>query len=179
MEILKQYEVLLSAISEGENKFSFEIKDSFFKCFESTRITKGNLNANIEVFKKINQYEASIDIEGTVDTECDKCLSNYPLVISSSERLVFKLSEEDQPLDPMVVHLSEEVNEINFSSFFYEFIHLGLPVSPSCEAYKKDEIGPHCDEDVLNRYFSDEDSEEEETTPENGTWSALKDLNLN
>lgn len=183
MEALKQFEVTISSLSEGMNTLEFEIKDSFFESFESSRIVKGDLSIQVELFRKLHQFEATIEIKGTINIPCDKCLSDYPELVDSSERLIFKLTEQNQEDDPMVVHVSPEAVSIHFADYFYEFIHVQLPVSSACEAYKEDKVGEYCDEEVLNKYFDlveeAEETKEDDSEGNNDTWSALRDLNLN
>ena len=163
MSQLERYSVPLLAILDGKHTFDYQLDESFFKCFEDSKITKGDLQVRIDFDKKVNLFEARFEIKGQVFVNCDKCLAGFPLDVEYAEKIVFKITDLPPGDDPSIVHLDEKTSHLDFSPYLYEFTHLTLPISSACEEYEE--------------LTQDKIEAKDEDSGQKNPWSILKDIN--
>jgi len=128
VDYLNKYSIAYQGLSEGLHEFNFEIKDTFFEYLEYSEIRKGNLIAQVRLNKLSQLLELTIEISGTVETTCDRCLEEFNLPVSYSGRLFVKFSESEEDLDDDVICISPEDNEINLAHYLYESINISIPL---------------------------------------------------
>ena len=71
------------------------IFDSFFKDFESIEWEGGQVDVRVLVSKKTDVVSLELDLEGSIDVICDRCLSIYPQEVSFSETIFLKFGDEE------------------------------------------------------------------------------------
>ena len=120
--------------------------------------------------KQSVMYVLQYEFEGTVNTDCDRCLAPIALPIEGAERLLVKFSLEETSEEAEVIFIHPETPQLDVSKYVYEFICLAIPMIKTydCEAEKK----KPCDEKMLG-YL---ESQQEEEQQDNPIWDALKKL---
>jgi len=122
------YSIPLAGLKEARYTYDFEIGDDFFEAFEGSEIKRGELNAVVVLQKSSTHIELDIEINGRAEVICDRCLDSFYLPLSSVNRLVVKQEREWAEVDPDMITMPLDEHEIDLSQFFYEYIHLALPL---------------------------------------------------
>ncbi len=149
MDLLKEYNIPFAGLSIGKHDYSFNIDESFFECFENSRLKKGNVRADLVLEKLNSMLVLDFNIKGTVQVVCDRCSEKYYQEIEYNDVLYVKFGESNFEQSDNVLVISETDTYIDVSQFIYEYIHLSLPlrcIHPGGE--KKED---NCDPSVLKR----------------------------
>ncbi len=170
----KQFVIQFGGLSVGTHDYEFEVTNTFFESFEYSEVHKANIKVKLEVVKQNNLLTLNFEIGGTIGVDCDRCLAEFDIPVSSKQSLVVKHGDVEETNDDIVV-LSHGATEVNISQPLYEFINLAIPVRKvPCEISKKYK----CDTETLNRLnnISIDENPEEENNP---LWDKLKNINFN
>ena len=149
MDYLHKYRIAYQGLTDGLHEFDFEINDPFFENLEYSEIKKGNLQVHVVLNKKPQLLEFSIQIIGTVETTCDRCLENFNYPIDFTGKLFVKFSASEEDLDDDVICLSPEENEINIAHYLYESISLSIPLKRVHPLDKKGR--PLCNPEMIKK----------------------------
>lgn len=165
------YLIPIGGLKEGYHSFDFEIGNSFFDQFEESEIKEGNLTAVVETVKSSSLIEMVVKITGTVKICCDRCLEMFDEAVSCENRLLVKFGKNADDTDPEIITLPHDEHELDMRQFFYEYIHLALPIQ---RIHPDDENGnSKCDPEMLNRLKEHLVDEESRVDPR---WDELKKL---
>ncbi|MEQ8705200.1 MAG: DUF177 domain-containing protein [Phaeodactylibacter sp.] len=182
MDPLINFSIPLRGLHEGIHQFDFQIDRAFFDAFENAPIGESDIQLKLEFAKYPGLMTFLFDFEGTVNTECDRCLAPIQLPVEGKQQLVVKVSEtiegevEQDEEDPDVIFIHPELPKLNLAPLVYEYICLALPMIKTydCEA---DTPRP-CNDEMLDRLGAAEDLDEEEPAT-NPVWDELKKLGNN
>ncbi|MFZ2285792.1 MAG: DUF177 domain-containing protein [Bacteroidales bacterium] len=122
------YSIPLAGLKESRYTYEFKIGDDFFEAFEGSEIRRGEFMAVVVLEKCSTHLELDIVINGRAEVVCDRCLDNFYLPVSSANMLFVKQGKEWDEADPDMVTMPLDEHEIDLSQFFYEYIHLALPL---------------------------------------------------
>ncbi len=122
------YSIPLAGLKEARYSYKFTIGDDFFAAFEESEIKRGEFEAVVELIKGSAQIELEISISGRAEVVCDRCLDPFFMPLSSVNRLFIRLGKEWDDSDPDMITLPVDEHEIDLGQFFYEYIHLALPI---------------------------------------------------
>jgi uncharacterized metal-binding protein YceD (DUF177 family) len=179
MTELKEFSIPIKGLKQEHYQFDFQIDSSFFACFDASPISESDISVFVELDKRIGLMEFFFDIEGTIKTECDRCLATIDLPIYSEERLIVKYTEEPQEDTDEVVFIHTEASEFNIAPYIYEYICVMLPITKvyDCE---NDEVPP-CDVEMLNRISGESNlpPQTEGDSEEKTLSNLLKNININ
>ena len=123
-----KYAIPIGGIKNGHHKFEFEITKSFFDLFEESEIKQGELIAVAVVLRSSSHLDMDIKIYGKVRICCDRCLEVFDKPVECENRLVVKFGNIKDDSDPEIITISQDENELDMKQYFYEFIHLALPI---------------------------------------------------
>lgn len=124
----QSYRISFKGLKEGKHKFEFEIDDSFFEKLEYSEITKGKLQAIVELNKKPSFLELSFKLNGFIILICDRCLDEYNQEVDYEGSMYVKFSETDQESDDEIIYISPKENDLDLSHYIYESIILSIPL---------------------------------------------------
>jgi uncharacterized metal-binding protein YceD (DUF177 family) len=171
---LKQFSVPFTGLKLGTHQFDYELDDSFFNAFEYSLIKSGNLKVDLELEKQETMLLLKFKVIGTVNLDCDKCLSEFPLPVNLYERQIVKFAEaEMESDDEEIISLSRKETAIDISGPLYEMINVSVPYIKNCAQAGKD-----CDQEMIDRLEQlsiDKQNEEKEQTSD-PRWEALNKL---
>lgn len=122
------YSIPLAGLREGRYTYDFKIGDDFFEEFESSEIHHGNLIADVVLEKRSSHMELTVTINGVAEVVCDRCLELFNHSVSCTNKLFVKLGSGWNEDDPEMITIPADEHEIDLSQFFYEYIHLALPI---------------------------------------------------
>jgi len=173
---LKQFSIPFTGLKIGKHQFDFEIDNSFFDAFEYSLVKKGALTAEIEMDKQETMLILQIHIAGTIELDCDKCLSTFNSPIDIKERQIVKFAEDELESDDLeIIVLNKKESTVDISEILYEFINVSVPYIKVCE---QNGNGVQCDQEMIARLesLSGDAQHEEETNTDDPRWEALKKL---
>ncbi|MDX9854824.1 MAG: DUF177 domain-containing protein [Tenuifilaceae bacterium] len=178
---LSSYSIFFKGLKVGIHDFEFDVDDKFFELFEESEVKNGKLLAKIRLEKRNNMLELAINVTGTVEVLCDRCLEYFNLPTSYNGKLFVRYGENEVDDDEYMV-ISPDESELNLAQYIYESICLSLPYKKYHGVKGTDKKA--CNPEMLNKigYISndtpDEDDEDEDE-PTDPRWNKLRDLNFN
>jgi len=168
------YSIPLAGLKEGRFTYDFEIGDDFFKAFAESEIHRGKMRADVTLDRRSSHLELTIAIKGTAEVVCDRCLEKFSISVSCTNKLFVKQGKEWEEVDPDMITMALEEHEIDLSQYFYEYIHLALPIK---RIHPDDEKGNStCNPEMIKRMENYLFAGESETDPR---WDKLKKLTDN
>lgn len=169
MDALAHFSIPVKGLGLGTHHYNFTIERTFFEQFEESMIKDGVIDLRVAFDKRSDMYVLDFEFDGTVRTNCDRCLDEMDLAIGGEEQLLVKLSVEERVEEAEVVYVSPELSKFNIAKYIYEFISLAMPL-----------IKVHEDESLCNpemiAYLNGTPSEDEseEGAQTNPIWEELK-----
>lgn len=168
MDSLQEYALPIDGLRLGVHEFGFKVDRSFFEAFENSAIGESNFEVQLTLEKRPNLFVLNFYIQGTIQTECDRCLEVFDLPIEGSHELLVKYAAEASE-EMEVIYIQPETRVLNVARFVYEFIHLTVPMVKNHDA-----SGGECDPDILNILEGQDYSDEPESDEPNPIWEALR-----
>jgi len=138
MDALKHYAIPIQGLGHGIHNFDFDINESFFEHFEESPISTSDIKVNIALTRKPEVMDIRFNIEGTVLTPCDRCLTDIHLPIEGSFPMLIKNADE-QANDVDVIHVNAQQRKLSVAQYIYEFVLLSIPI---IKTYNCDEDDP-------------------------------------
>lgn len=174
MKPLKQFSIPFTGLKLGVHHFDYELDDRFFNAFEYSLIKSGNLKVDLELEKQETMLLLKFKVIGTVNLDCDKCLSEFAYPVNLYERQIVKFAEDElESDDEEIITLSRKDSEIDISASLYEMINVAVPYIKNCEQADKE-----CDQEMIDRLEQlsiDKQAEENEQISD-PRWEALNKL---
>ena len=122
------YMIPLSGLKEGSHLYDFKIDDKFFAEFEESEIKSADLTALVRLTKRSAHMELKVELEGSAEIMCDRCLEYFFQEIESENNLFIKYGNNPEEVDDKVVIIPWGESELDLKQLIYEFAHLGLPL---------------------------------------------------
>jgi uncharacterized protein len=167
-----QYTIPFGNLPVGKHEFSFKVKDAFFEQFENSEIKKGDFLIQIVLQKQTGMLLLSFRIKGKAQVECDRCGEEFLMKVEGEQNLIVKLDGEDMADNDEIVSLSSSVNEVDVTTFIYEYIILSLPLRRTHTGKKGKNA---CDPEVIRKL---EEIAVHSEASEDPRWKALKNIKL-
>ncbi len=172
MDPLIEFVLPVKGMYNGLHQYDWEIGPSFFEQFEQSPVQRAKVAVGLELDKRPDMYDLNFTFEGTVESECDRCLAPIHLPVAGEGRLLVKLGEDEGLDDPDVIFIHPETQQFNVAQFIYEFIVLNLPMIKvyDCES----DTPVPCDFEMLRRI----NQAQEQASKDNqaSVWDELKKL---
>lgn len=173
MKGLREFEIPYVGLKVGVHTFNYEIDRSFFEHFNDSLIHDCAVKVKVEFEKKETFFILKFYIDGSVKTECDRCLIPFDKEIFADYTCYVKFSENAATLtdEDEVIFISREQTVLDLSQLVYEYVNLSLPVQRlGCKTPGEE---PQCNKEVLKYLEPDAKENKDETDPR---WAALKNL---
>jgi uncharacterized protein len=167
-----EYVVRFSELKEDTETYEFILEDSFFQAFSSSEWEGGRVRAIVKATKRTDGITLGFKMNGKVMVVCDRCLEMFSLPVETLQQLFIKYGEEAAELDDDVVLVPKEMNQIDLSGFFYDYLVVSIPVRRVHPDKENGESG--CNQEMiekLNKHIITEDAGK--TDPR---WDELKKL---
>lgn len=178
MDALQAYVLPIRGLQTGRHQYDFLVDDDFFAAFPDSPVKHGRLELEIMLDRRLRELVLDFNFTGSLQTDCDRCLTSLDLAIQGEEQLLVKITSDpdQQSSDPEMIYLYEEESFLQLAPFVYEFILLAMPMVKTCEDAVTE---AECDADMLAKLGSLEQTETEETEKTNSSspWDVLKDWN--
>lgn len=173
MKGLREFEIAYVGLKVGKHEFNYDIDGRFFKHFQDSPIHDCAVKVKLEFEKKETFFILNFYIDGTVQTECDRCLTPFAKEIFGDYTLYVKFAEDPSKMEPNdeVLYIARDESVIDVSQLVYEYIILCLPMQRLGCTKPGDE--PQCNKEVLKYLAQGGVRKTEETDPR---WAALKNF---
>lgn len=169
MNPLSEYIIPISGIKNGLHEFNYKIDINFLHHFEYKDLLDINANAKINFLKNNRIFDIEIHINGSVLSECDRCIDEMTIDVDFIHHIVVKLENGVSDEDDLIL-LPESSTEIDLAPYVYEAIIFSLPMK---RIHSNDSNGNSlCNKEMierLNKYLIQEPA----TDPR---WDTLKKL---
>lgn len=184
MGSLDYFDIIFKSLEIGNHTFDYVLDSDFFRVVESTELKEGSLNAVVTVKKNEKNAELGIQIDGTVQISCDRCLDDMTQVIEVNEQLLVQFGKTNEETENSVI-ISENRGILNIAWYLYEFIVLAIPIMHThpigeCNQTMMDKYSEYMVQNIDDNEHSDEDddvtNESDRTDPR---WDALKNISNN
>ena len=164
----------LNGLAAGESRFSWHAGKEFFEAFGNTEILDADIDASVVAEKSGRYLGVDCEIDGTVKVECDRCMEELVMPVSTEVLLSVKFgdeesSEEHQEGEREIIFVPEGDAELDMSQIIYDYVCLSLPMQ---RCHEPGECNP-----AAMKYF--ETSEQRpviEAEDQINPFAALKDM---
>ena len=161
----QEYIIDYKTLESGTYELDYHIDNDFFAMFDEPLAQDGD--ANVHATMKVTSAGITIglDISGTLQVECDRCLEPFDIPIDASYDLVVKYGDKTTPPDEAddIITVGEADDFIDLSQHIYEYVVLSLParrVHPDTQ-----EGLPGCDPEMLSHIIiTDSDDDDDDST---------------
>lgn len=178
MDHLRQFTIPVLGLKIGIHEYNFSIDDKFFSHFEDSPIQQGTFEVKFLIDIREDMLVLTFDFEGSIKTDCDRCLAAINLPVEGEEDLIVKYAKEsDDEID--MVYIEPGTAELNVATYIYEYICLARPVTNIYDCEEEPENV--CDLkmlDYLDNKMKEEPTEKKEESS-NSPWDELKNFNKN
>lgn len=166
------YTIDMMKIHEGITTFEFSLGTEFFAMYAKGVMDDGKVDVKVSILKEVKSFTCNIEIDGYVDTQCDRCLSDIQTKVENDLKLTVVLTDEPEggyDGEEEIIFVSRNQGKLNLAEHFYDMVLLALPMRKSCE----DSLNrTECEEQMLQKM--------NDTPPEDGDpdprWEGLKKL---
>ena len=125
---MQDYNINLNSITKESKFYSFIIRDDFFKAFESSEVTKANIDIVINAKKEYKKYILNIKLTGVIkNILCDLCTEELNIPVKNSTAIILQESKEQLESSDEIIYILPHQNTINLKSLFFEIITLSIP----------------------------------------------------
>ena len=103
----------LDKLELGEHLFDFQLDNSYFSNLEKSELLGGEVDVQVRLIVREDDFSVDVDICGTVQVTCDRCLDSMDVEVD--------VYDED-------IEFEEEPQSIDLAWLAYELIIVHLPL---------------------------------------------------
>ena len=150
----RTFEIPFVGLTAGEHEFEYRIEDQFFLDFGPQDFSNCQTKVKLHLDKHSGFMQLHFDIDGTIDTLCDRCGNPLSVQLWDEFNLIVKLVDDADKMnseeeDPDIFYLDRNDNNLSIANWIYEFISLSVPLQHIC---KLDEKGKStCNQKVIDQ----------------------------
>ena len=172
---LEKYDIDLKTMEVDEKEFTYSLDDDFFTALGAQEVTRGQVEAHVNVKKLTASFELDMYINGYVIIQCDRCLDDMVQPVEANNKLKIKFGTSYLDEGDELVIVPEDEGKVNVAWFLYEIIALSIPIQHT-------HASGECNEEMMKilKEHSGHFNEDENDSPtgENidSRWNDLKKL---
>ena len=165
------FTIPLAGLPFGHTDYQYVINDSFFEDRDYSEVKKGVVNLHLGVEKMETMFVLTLNFEGKVVLQCDRCGDDYEQGIKDSAEIYLKYGAGKDDEDEDVIIITKNDNEFDLSDLIYEYIILSLPI------HRTHDDESLCNQEVLAKLHNFSQVEAEHEEEEENPWKQMmKDL---
>ena len=174
MDALAPFRIPAAILKADEASYEWKLGPDFLAIFDEEHegIT-GHFEVHMELHREGGLTTLEFNVQGIVDTSCDRCMVPINLAIESDYQMVVKHGDPTDSTDE-VVFIDSDSSDLNVGQHIYDFILLSIPISqriPDCETM---ENSP-CDTTVLS-FLAENQVDEKPIGDKDSPWDDLKNV---
>ena len=165
------FTIPLAGLPFGHTEYQYVINDSFFEDRDYSEVKKGVVNLHLGVEKMETMFVLTLNFEGKVVLQCDRCGDDYEQGIKDSAEIYLKYGAGKDDEDEDVIIITKNDSEFDLSDLIYEYIILSLPI------HRTHDDESLCNQEVLAKLHNFSQVEAEHEEEEENPWKQMmKDL---
>lgn len=169
-----KYNIEFKGLSEGLHDFRFGIDDSFFAHFEESLVEKGDIAVKVTLEKRSAFIKIHLKLKGWLELNCDRCLEEYRQKIKNETEMFVKFGEKEFDEGENIIWILPEEHQVNVAQIIYEYISLSVPLR---HVHPKNKMGiRECDPEMIEKLKEYMHTDDEQQSPIDPRWEALKNL---
>ena len=87
---LDQFKLSLTQLEDNVSVFSFQLDDAFYQSLEQNDIKGGSVQASVTINKVVDAFDITLEQQGEILIECQRCLENMVWPVDCVDHLVLK-----------------------------------------------------------------------------------------
>ena len=148
----RTFEIPFVGLTYGLHEFNYRIEDKFFVDFGVQEFSNCDTNIKLVLDKHHGFMQLQFDVDGTIETICDRCGNPLTVQLWDEFKLIVKLVDDpdtmnSQEEDPDIYYIDRNDSHLSVASWIYEFIILSIPLQHVCKENEKGEST--CDQKSL------------------------------
>ena len=152
MNFRRSFEIAFVGLKPGIHQFDFEVDDLFFSHYGTHDFETCAAKVKVQLDKKPGFFLLHFDIDGWVQTGCDKCGNSLRLQLWEEFKMMVKMVDDPELMnqqgdDPDMFYISRGESHLHMADWIYEFVMLSIPMQRRCS--EQDLGGDQCNKDVL------------------------------
>ncbi|MFT6809511.1 MAG: hypothetical protein ACJA01_002748 [Saprospiraceae bacterium] len=160
-------------LANGLHNYIYIVDQHFWKGFETSKISEGQMEVDIIFDKLDGLVTLSIECNGAYKAKCDRCVAEIMIPMQFEDTIIIKIQEASGE-ETEVTFMDPKTSHIDLAPLIYESIHVHMPIISLKNCEEDDYKG--CDQEILDRLYG---SDEEKNKSPSGIWKELDNLNLN
>jgi len=172
---LSAFDIALTSLPNGEHRFQYHLDGDFFELFEASLIKKADIKVDCTLVRQGNRIDCRVVSNGSMDLPCDRCLESLAWPVEDTSVLVVQLTENPAESTDEILYLPLGETRLNLAHYFYENIHLHLPLRAVCGESGLPCKAPEGFEALVNQTASATNTGTDQTDPR---WEQLKQINF-
>ena len=165
------FTIPLAGLPFGHTDYQYVINDKFFEDRDYSEVKKGIVNLHLGVEKMETMFVLTMNFEGKVVLQCDRCGDDYEQKIEDSAEIYLKYGAEKDDEGEDVIIITKDDSEFDLSDLIYEYIILSLPI------HRTHDDESLCNQEVLAKLHNFSQSEAPAEDDEENPWKQMmKDL---
>ena len=165
------YTIPLAGLPFGHTDYQYVIDDSFFEDRDYSEVKTGVVNLHLGVEKMETMFVLTMNFEGKVVLQCDRCGDDYEQAIEDSAEIYLKYGAEKNDEEEDVIIITKNDSDFDLSDLIYEYIILSLPI------HRTHDDESLCNQEVLAKLHNYSQIEADTQANDNPIWQQMmKDL---
>lgn len=174
MRVRSEYIVEFSGLKNGSHNYDWNLGDAFFDGFNRDGFQHSNLAVKARLDKDETMLVFHLTLDGTLQFDCDRCLSPFAFRLKGNKALVFKLNgNESQEEDEDLFVLDASEFQLDLAPHLNDLVQVLLPMKRLCQMNEGQ--ANECDPDMINK-LETYSAAQVESTEMDPRWEALKKL---
>lgn len=125
---MKRYIIDAQTLQQPNFEFDLEVGMELFETMENTEFSDVSYKFHVAASRlSSNKLEIGIEGEGSVVTQCDRCLDDVTLAAEATGSIIVYFGYEAKPFDGEEVTL-QPGDELSIAQFVYDSIMLDMPI---------------------------------------------------
>ncbi len=178
MKLSHEHIIPFSGLKDGSHEYDLALTDTFFEAIDYSEVRKGQVAVHLTLQKRPEMLVLEIELDGTVELECDRCSEMYQQAISAERKLVVNLNEDQFSDEDDLMTLPASTHELDLRHYLYEYVMLALP---SRRVHPEDPGEPNgCDPVIIQKLeelaAQPETPDVQDDLSDDPRWQALKNI---
>ncbi|MDR0794099.1 MAG: DUF177 domain-containing protein [Chitinophagaceae bacterium] len=153
MNYRKGFDIAFVGLKPGIHTFEYSINDKFFEPYGKQDFSNCEAKIILTLEKNNSFMFLKFDIDGKVDSFCDRCGNRIPVQLWDEFNIVVKMIDNpdamnEQEDDPDVYYISHTESHLHIADWIYEFVNLSIPLQKQCGEEGGTSL---CNQEVLDK----------------------------
>ena len=150
----RAFEIAFVGLKHGITEFEYRIEDKFFTDFGPQEFSNCDTTVKLSLDKNPGFMQLHFDVDGKVDTICDRCGNPLTVQLWDEFNIIVKLVDDPDTMnnneeDPDIFYIDRNESHLSVADWIFEFINLSIPLQKICKENEKGEST--CNQKVIDQ----------------------------